>query len=76
MTYDQIEKMDKGDLVYAFKRMIEIAEKAAEVEKNLEAEYGNIKDESDAHKHIGRCEAQYSILKGQLETVIHVVTKK
>ena len=76
MTYDQIEKMDKDDLVYAFKRMVEIAEKAAEVNKYLEVEYGNIKDESDAHKHIGRCEAQYSILKGQLETVIHVVTKK
>ena len=28
MTYDQIEKMDKDDLVYAFKRMTEIAEEA------------------------------------------------
>ena len=76
MTYDQIEKMDKDDLVYAFKRMVEIAEKAAEVNKYLEVEYGNIKDEYDAHKHIGRCEAQYSILKGELDSVIHVVSNK
>lgn len=76
MTYDQIEKMDKEDLVYAFKRMVEIAEKAAEVNKYIEEKYYEIKDESDAHAHIGRCEAQYSILKGELDSVIHVVTNK
>jgi len=76
MTYEQIEKMDKEDLIYAFKRMVEIAEKAAEVNKYIEEKYYEIKDESDAHAHIGRCEAQYSILKGELDSVIHVVTNK
>ena len=76
MTYEQIEKMDKEDLIYAFKRMVEIAEKAAEVYKYIEEKYYEIEDESDAHAHIGRCEAQYSILKGELDSVIHVLTNK
>jgi len=76
MTYEQIEKMDKEDLIYAFKRMVEIAEKAAEVYKYIEEKYYEIEDESDAHAHIGRCEAQYSILKGELDSVIYVVTNK
>ena len=76
MIYEQIEKMDKEDLIYAFKRMVEIAEKAAEVYKYIEEKYYEIEDESDAHAHIGRCEAQYSILKGELDSVIYVVTNK
>ena len=76
MTYEQIEKMDKEDLIYAFKRMVEIAEKAAEVNNYIEEKYHEIKYESDAHAHIGRCEAQYSILKGELDSVIYVVTNK
>jgi hypothetical protein len=74
MTYEQIEMMDKDDLVYAFKRMMEIAEKAANVKEELEAKYNDIQDEGDAHGHIGRCEAQYNILKMELDSVIDVVT--
>ena len=76
MTYDQIEKMDKDDLVYAFKRMVEIAEGAAKKLEEMEAKYHDISDVSDAHGHIGYCEASFSILKTELESVIHVVTKK
>ena len=76
MTYDQIEKMDKDDLVYAFKRMTEIAKEATDKLKEMEAKYSEIENESDAHGHIGYCEAVLSILKGKLESVIYVVAKK
>jgi hypothetical protein len=76
MTYDQIEKMDKDDLVYAFKRMVEIAEKAAKSAKELEASSADMGPEFCPYSHIGRCEAQYGILKMELESVIHVVTNK
>ncbi len=76
MTYDQIEKMDKQDLVYAFKRMTEIAEEAANKVKEMEERYSSINEEYCAHAHIGYCEASFSILAGNLESVIHVVTNK
>ena len=76
MTYEQIERMDKDDLVYAFKRMTEIAEKAADKLKEMEAKYHDIQDEGDAHGHIGYCEASFSILRGELKSVIEVVTGK
>jgi len=78
MTYDQIEKMDKEDLIYAFKRMTEIAEEAANKLKEMEAKYSDIFESEDycAHTHIGFCEASFSILAGNLESVVEVVTKK
>ena len=76
MTYDQIEKMDKDDLVYAFKRMTEIAEEAADKLKEMEAKYSEIENESDAHGHIGYCEAVFSNLIGRMDSVIKVLTKK
>ena len=76
MTYDQIEKMDKSDLVYAFKRMVDIAKEATNKEQDMEKRYKDISNESDAHAHIGYCEAVFSIMKGELESVIHVVTNK
>ena len=76
MTYDQIEKMDKDDLVYAFKRMTEIAEEAANIKKEMEEKYDSINEEYCAHSHIGYCEARFTIMKGELESVIEVVTKK
>jgi len=75
MTYEQIEKMDKEDLVYAFKRMTEIAEGAANIQKEMEEKYNSIDEEYCAHSHIGYCEARFSILRGELESVVHVVTK-
>jgi len=76
MTYDQIEKMDKDDLVYAFKRMTEIAEEAANIQKEMEEKYDSINEEYCAHAHIGYCEARFSIMKGELKSVIEVVTGK
>lgn len=76
MTYDQIEKMDKQDLVYAFKRMTEIAEGAAKQFKEMEDKYNSIDEEYCAHSHIGYCEASFSILLGRLESVVDVLTKK
>ena len=75
MTYDQIEKMDKDDLVYAFKRMMEIAEGATNIQKEMEAKYNSINEEYCAHAHIGYCEARFSILRGELKSVVQVVTK-
>ena len=75
MTYEQIEKMDKEDLVYAFKRMTEIAEGAANIQKEMEEKYNSIDEEYCAHSHIGYCQARFSILRGELESVVHVVTK-
>jgi hypothetical protein len=76
MTYDQIEKMDKEDLVYAFKRMVEIAEKAAEKLVEMEAKSANMGEDFCPYSHIGYCEASFSILVGNLDSVIHVVTNK
>jgi Zn-dependent M32 family carboxypeptidase len=76
MTYDQIEKMDRDDLIYAFKRMTEIAEEAAKTLKEMDEKYDSINEDYCAHAHIGMCEASFSILKGKLDSVIHVVTKK
>ena len=76
MTYDQIEKMDKQDLVYAFKRLTEIAEEASTRFKDMEAKYDTIDEDYCAHSHIGYCEASFSILLGRLESVVDVVTKK
>jgi len=74
MTYDQIEKMDKDDLVYAFKRMMEIAEGATNIQKEMEEKYNSINEEYCAHAHIGYCEARFSILRGELNSVVQVVT--
>jgi len=76
MTYDQIEKMDKDDLVYAFKRMTEIAEEAANKLKEMEEKSSVMDKEFCAYSHIGYCEANFSILKGRLESVIDVLTNK
>ena len=78
MTYEQIEKMSKDDLVYAFKRLTEIAEEASTRFKDMEAKYSDIFESEDycAHSHIGYCEASYSILLGRLESVVDVLTKK
>jgi len=76
MTYDQIEKMDKEDLVYAFKRMTEIAEEAANKLKEMEEKSSVMDKEFCPYSHIGYCEASFSILAGNLDSVIHVVTKK
>ena len=76
MTYEQIEKMDKDDLVYAFKRMMEIAEGAANIQKEMEVKYDSINEDYCAHSHIGYCEARFSILRGELKSVVEVVTGK
>ena len=76
MTYEQIEKMDKQDLVYAFKRLTEIAEEASTRFKDMEAKYDTIDEDYCAHSHIGYCEASFSILLGRLESVVDVLTKK
>ena len=76
MTYEQIEKMSKDDLVYAFKRLTEIAEEASTRFKDMEAKYDTIDEDYCAHSHIGFCEASFSILLGRLESVVDVLTKK
>jgi len=76
MTYEQIEKMSKDDLVYAFKRLTEIAEDASSQFKEMEAKYDTIDEDYCAHSHIGYCEASFSILLGRLESVVDVLTKK
>lgn len=78
MTYEQIEKMSKDDLVYAFKRLTEITEDASSQFKAMEAKYSDIFESEDycAHSHIGFCEASFSILLGRLESVVDVLTKK
>ena len=74
MTYEQIERMDKDDLVYAFKRMMEIAEGATNIQKEMEEKYNSINEDYCAHAHIGYCEARFSILRGELNSVVQVVT--
>ena len=76
MTYEQIEKMDKQDLVYAFKRLTEIAEGATETLKEMEDKFVDRGEDFSPYGHIGYCEASFSILLGKLESVVHVVTKK
>tara|TARA_R100000951_G_scaffold77873_1_gene65717 strand:- start:584 stop:814 length:231 start_codon:yes stop_codon:yes gene_type:complete len=76
MTYDQIDKMDKYDLVYAFKRMIEIAEEADADIKAQVAVFDDRDEEFNPYGHIGMLEARLMILKGRLDTVIEVVTNR
>lgn len=76
MTYDQIEKMSKDDLVYAFKRMTEIAEGAADTLKEMEDKFMDRGDDFEPYGHIGYCEALFSILTGRLTSVVEVLTEK
>ena len=76
MTYEQIEKMDKQDLVYAFKRLTEIAEGATETLKEMEDKFMDRGDDFEPYGHIGYCEALFSILTGRLTSVVEVLTKK
>ena len=76
MTYDQIEKMDKDDLVYAFKRMVEIAEEAANKTKEMEEKSSVMGKEFCPYTHIGYCEASFTILTGRLKSVVEVLTDK
>ena len=76
MTYDQIEKMDKDDLVYAFKRMTEIAEEAQVGIQAAVDECDERDEELNPYGHIGTLEARLMILKGRLDSVIEVVTGK
>lgn len=76
MTYEQIEKMSKDDLVYAFKRLTEIAEDATIKLKEMEDAFDVRDDDFEPYGHIGYCEASFSILKHSLDSVIEVVTKK
>jgi hypothetical protein len=74
MTYDQIDKMDKYDLVYAFKRMIEIAE---EMQVDIQAsvdEFDERDEDFNPYGHIGMLEARLMITKGRLDSVVEVVT--
>jgi hypothetical protein len=74
MTYDQIDKMDKYDLVYAFKRMIEIAE---EMQVDIQAsvdEFDERDEDFNPYGHIGMLEARLMIIKGRLDSVVEVVT--
>ena len=76
MTYDQIQKMSKDDLVYAFKRMTEIAEDATSKLKEMEDKFNDRGDDFCEYGHIGYCEAVVSILAGKLKSVVEVVTDK
>tara|TARA_B100000497_G_scaffold120421_1_gene148892 strand:+ start:123 stop:353 length:231 start_codon:yes stop_codon:yes gene_type:complete len=76
MTYDQIEKMDKDDLVYAFKRMTEITEEAQVDIQAAVDEFDSFNPEFNPYGHIGMLEARLMILKGKLDTVIEVVTNR
>ena len=76
MTYEQIEKMSKDDLVYAFKRMTEIAEEADADIKAVVAVFDDRDEEFNPHGHIGILEARLMILKKRLDSVIEVVTSK
>jgi hypothetical protein len=76
MTYDQIDKMDKYDLVYAFKRMTEIAE---EMQVDIQAavdEFDGRDEDFNPYGHIGMLEARLMIIKGRLDSVVEVVTGK
>ena len=76
MTYDQVEKMDKDDLVYAFKRMMEIADELEQRIKDVEKKFDERDEDFGPYGHIGMLEAGMIITKGQLQSVIEVVTKE
>ena len=76
MTYDQIDKMDKYDLVYAFKRMMEIADELEQRIKDVEKKFDERDEDFGPYGHIGMLEAGLIITKGRLQSVIEVVTKK
>lgn len=76
MTYDQIDKMDKYDLVYAFKRMVEIADELEQRIKDVEKKFDERDEDFGPYGHIGMLEAGLIITKGQLQSVIEVVTGK
>ena len=76
MTYDQVEKMDKDDLVFAFIRMNEIAEELEQRIKDVEKKFDERDENFGPYGHIGMLEAGLVITKGQLESVIEVVTGK
>ena len=76
MTYDQIEKMDKDDLVYAFHRMTEIAEEATDKLKEMEDKFIDRDESFEPYGHIGYCEALFSILTGRLTSVVEVLAEK
>ena len=76
MTYEQIEMMDKDDLVYAFKRMNEIAEELEQRIKDVEKKFEERDEDFGPYGHIGMLEAGMIITKGRLQSVIEVVTGK
>ena len=76
MTYDQVVKMDKDDLVYAFIRMNEIAEGLEQRIKDVEKKFEERDENFGPYGHIGMLEAGMIITKGQLQSVIEVVTGK
>ena len=76
MTYDQVAKMDKDDLVYAFIRMNEIAEELEQRIKDVEKKFEERDEDFGPYGHIGMLEAGMIITKGRLQSVIEVVTKK
>jgi len=76
MTYDQIEKMDKQDLVYAFKRLTEIADEMSKRLGEMETLFNDREEDFCPYSHIGFCEASFSIVKHSLDSVIEVVTEK
>ena len=76
MTYEQIEKMSKDDLVFAFKRMTEIAEEVGSVLTKAEQMFNDRDETFEPYGHIGHLEANLVGTKIRLESVIEVVTKK
>ena len=76
MTYDQIEKMSKDDLVYAFKRMTEIAEELDQTCKEVEQKFNDRDADFGPYAHIGMLEARMVSVKYKLESVIEVLTDK
>lgn len=76
MTYEQIEKMSKDDLVFAFKRMTEIAEEIGKDLARAEQLFNDRDETFEPYGHIGHLEANLVGTKIRLESVIEVVTKK
>ena len=76
MTYDQVEMMDKDDLVFAFTRMTEITNQAAEKLEEMEAKSAYMGEGFCPYTHIGYCEASFHILLRRLQSVVEVVTNK
>lgn len=75
MFYDQVEKMSKDDLVYAFARMIEIADELEQRIKDVEKKFDERDEDFGPYGHIGVLEAGLTITKTQLQSVIKVVTE-